>query len=285
MKLKIEHISFHYPDITGDERDVLDGINLEIGENELVGIVGRSGSGKTTLIQHFNGLLLPSSGKIALDNLTYGTDKSVMREVRRKIGLAFQFPESQFFEETVRKEIAFGIQRLEITDTQKDERVKWAMEMAGLDYQKMASRNPHFLSEGEKRRVGIASVLVMQPWLVILDEPTAGLDWKGQQQLKKLIRHYVNQGRSLVVVSHHLEILFDIVERIIVLFQGKIVFDGSRLELLSRVSDLAQWGLEAPAFFHYRPVVEKILQKDLSEVVSVADFFHKFPDSFLPISD
>ncbi|MCK5739647.1 ATP-binding cassette domain-containing protein [bacterium] len=285
MKLKIEHISFHYPDITGDERDVLDGINLEIGENELVGIVGRSGSGKTTLIQHFNGLLLPSSGKIALDNLTYGTDKSVMREVRRKIGLAFQFPESQFFEETVRKEIAFGIQRLEITDTQKDERVKWAMEMAGLDYQKMASRNPHFLSEGEKRRVGIASVLVMQPWLVILDEPTAGLDWKGQQQLKKLIRHYVNQGRSLVVVSHHLEILFDLVERIIVLFQGKIVFDGSRLELLSRVSDLAQWGLEAPAFFHYRPVVEKILQKDLSEVVSVADFFHKFPDSFLPISD
>lgn len=273
MKLKIEDISFHYPDITGDERDVLDGINLEIGENELVGIVGRSGSGKTTLIQHFNGLLLPSSGKIALDNLTYGTDKSVMRKIRRRIGLAFQFPESQFFEETVRKEIQFGIQRLEITEAEKDERVKWAMEMAGLDYSKMASRNPHFLSEGEKRRVGIASVLVMKPWLVILDEPTAGLDWKGQQQLKKLIRHYVNQGRSLVVVSHHLEILFDLVERIIVLFQGGIVFDGSRLELLSRVSDLAQWGLEPPAFFHYRPVVEKILQKDLSEIVSVADFF------------
>ena len=273
MKLKIENISFHYPDITGDERDVLNGINLEIGENELVGIVGRSGSGKTTLIQHFNGLLIPSSGKIVFDNLEYGTDKIVMRHIRQKIGLAFQFPESQFFEETVQKEIAFGIQHLEITETQKKERVTWAMEMAGLNFQKMASRNPHFLSEGEKRRVGIASVLVMKPWLVILDEPTAGLDWRGQQQLKKLIQQYVNHGRSLVVVSHHLDILFDLVERIIVLFHGKIVFDGSRRALLSQVSDFAQWGLEAPAFFQYRSAVEKILQKDLSDVVSVDDFF------------
>jgi energy-coupling factor transport system ATP-binding protein len=241
-----------------EKRDVLKNINLTIGENEIVGILGQSGSGKTTLIQHFNGLLKPTGGKIFLEEKTFWTKEISMAEIRRKVGLVFQFPENQFFEETVSAEIAFGLRNLGVPVASISERVKAALEMVRMDYERMHRQNPHLLSAGEKRRVALASILAMRPKFLVLDEPTAGLDVSGIRMLKFLVREYLDGESSIVIVSHNLELLFEVVHRLIILHLGQVVFDGKTQDLLQSERDLAKWGLQLPRYLRFLPLVNTV---------------------------
>jgi len=257
MNLSLENLSFAYSNVGASQKAVLYQINLKIGEQESVGILGQSGSGKTTLIQHFNGLLKPTSGRISLDNREFWSDQISMATIRRLIGLVFQFPENQFFKEKVKDEIAFGLQNIGCEIEQQEQRIRLSMEMVGLDYDQMGWRNPFRLSAGEKRRVALASVLVMNPAFFIMDEPTAGLDLSGINMLKSLIHLYLKQGKSIVIVSHNMVLLFELVKRMIVLYEGQIVFDGTREELLKQRQAFSTWGIKIPYYFEYANLLHK----------------------------
>lgn len=258
MKIRLENVTFAYQNFMAENRDVLKNINLTIAENEIVGILGQSGSGKTTLIQHFNGLLQPTQGRVLLDERKFGGRDISMAEIRRKVGLVFQFPENQFFEESVSAEVAFGLLNLGLPPESVAGRVRAAMEMVELDYDRMHQQTPHLLSAGEKRRVALASIVAMQPQLLVMDEPTAGLDLAGIRMLKFLVQAYMDGERSIVIVSHNIELLFELVHRIIILNHGKIVFDGKIQELLKNHEKLIEWGLHSPRYFRFLPLARKL---------------------------
>jgi len=255
MNLRLENVSFAYQNLVTEDHAALKDINLTIGSNEIVGILGQSGSGKTTLIQHFNGLLKPTRGKLFLNEKRYGSSALSIAEIRRQVGLVFQFPENQFFEETVHAEIAFGLLNLSVPVGEIPARVQAALELVGMDYS-MHLQNPHLLSTGEKRRVALASIVAMRPQLLVLDEPTAGLDLAGIRMLKGLVREYLDGERSLVIVSHNLEMLFEIIHRLIILHQGQIVFDGKIEELLDHPVALPHWGLQLPRYLRFLPLLK-----------------------------
>lgn len=257
MNLRLENVSFAYRSLVTEDQDALKNVNLTIASNEIVGILGQSGSGKTTLIQHFNGLLKPTRGNLFLDEKKYNSTAISMAEIRRQVGLVFQFPENQFFEETVHAEIAFGLLNQGVSAAEIPARIQAAMEMVGMDYQRMHQQNPHLLSTGEKRRVALASIVAMHPQLLVLDEPTAGLDLAGIRMLKGLVHEYLDGERSLVIVSHNLELLFEIVYRLVILHQGQIVFDGKIEELLDDPDVLRRWGLQLPRYLQFLPLVKQ----------------------------
>lgn len=183
MTIKIDGLTFIYNQNTPFEAKALDNINLEIKEGEFVGLIGHTGSGKSTLIQHLNGLLKPTSGRIEVGGVDITVKGTSLKEIRQKVGLVFQYPEHQLFEETVYKDIAFGPQNLGLSQEEVDARVREAMELVGLDFEGTNDRSPFELSGGQKRRVAIAGVLAMKPQVLILDEPTAGLDPKGRDDI------------------------------------------------------------------------------------------------------
>jgi len=247
MLIQVEHLVHTYAPGTPLERMALRGVSVEIGAGERVGILGPTGSGKSTLVQHVAGLLVPTAGRILLDGVAAHERTAVASARRRRVGLAFQYPEAQIFEQTVFREVAFGPRNLGLEESEVAIRVRWALEVVGLDTTVMQERVPFTLSGGEMRRVALASILAMQPEVLILDEPTAGLDPRGRRGLLDRVQAWQEEtGLTLILVSHSLEELARVVERVVVLEGGKVIADGAVRRVLSDAQLLRAAGLDVP---------------------------------------
>jgi energy-coupling factor transport system ATP-binding protein len=244
--IRVENLSHTYIPGTPLAREALRGVSLEITPGERVGLAGRTGSGKSTLVQHIAGLLAPTTGRVLLDGTLAHARTAQARAARRRIGLAFQHPEDQIFEQTVFREIAFGPRNLGLDKAEIAARVEWAINMVGLP-SAMTSRSPFTLSGGETRRVALASILAMRPEVLILDEPTAGLDPRGRRELIAHLRDWqCETGSTLLMVSHSPDELARVVERVIVLEEGQLAADGCASDVLSNVALMSAAGLDAP---------------------------------------
>ena len=247
MSIKIENLTHTYMPQSPFEKKALDNVSLEIKDGEFVALIGHTGSGKSTLIQHLNGLLEASSGQIIVDGIDI-TEKGIkLIDIRKKVGLVFQYPEYQLFEETIEKDIQFGPRNLGLSEEEIAKRVKKSMEMVGLDYITYKDKSPFDLSGGQKRRVAIAGVIAMEPKVLILDEPTAGLDPKGRDdilgQIKKLHEQY---GMTIILVSHSMEDVANIAQKIVVMNHGKVELQGRPEEVFKEVDTLEKIGLGVP---------------------------------------
>ena len=247
MSIKIESLTHIYRPGSPFEKVALKDINLTINDNDFVALIGHTGSGKSTLIQHLNGLLSPTKGKIYIDDIDI-TEKNVkLVDIRKKVGLVFQYSEYQLFEETIEKDIEFGPKNLGLSDEEIHQRVVKAMEMVGLDYNEYKDKSPFDLSGGQKRRVAIAGVIAMNPKTLILDEPTAGLDPKGRDdiltQIKKL---HDNYGMTIILVSHSMEDVANIADKVIVMNNGSVELQGPIDTVFKEVEKLESIGLAVP---------------------------------------
>lgn len=244
--LKTENLTYIYSQGTPFEKTAVNNVNLEIEEGELVCVMGHTGSGKSTLIQHFNGLLMPTSGKIYLDGEDIWKDKKKIRDVRFKVGLVFQYPEYQIFEETVFKDIAFGPKNMGLSEDEIKKRVYETAEDIGLPLESM-ERSPFEMSGGQKRRVAIAGVMAMRPRVLILDEPTAGLDPKGRDKILKLIKAYQQKTKSTVlIVSHSMEDIAEYADKILVMNKAELFCYDTPVNVFSRSEEIEQMGLDVP---------------------------------------
>lgn len=249
MSIKLNNVSYEYGQASGRSTKALDDINLVIEKNEFIGIIGHTGSGKSTLTQLFNGLLYPTSGTVEVDDQIVSEKyKDKLKSVRQKVGLVFQYPEYQLFEETIALDIAFGPKNLGLDDEEVEKRVKNSMELVGLDYEKFKDRSPFQLSGGQKRRVAIASILAMEPKYIVLDEPTAGLDPSGRDEILDELVEIFNRSEDLtvIVVSHSMEEIAKIAKRVIVMEHGKIFMDDIPENIYSKDEELSNIGLDAP---------------------------------------
>ena len=244
--IKTEHLTHTYSQGTSYEQAAVSDVNLEIEAGEMIGVIGHTGSGKSTLIQHFNGLLRPTSGKIYVDGEDIWEKPKEIRRIRFKVGLVFQYPEYQLFEDTVYKDIAFGPKNMGLSEEEIDRRVKEAALFVGLKPEHM-EKSPFELSGGQKRRVAIAGVIAMNPEVLILDEPTAGLDPKGRDRiLGQILEYHKEQKNTILLVSHSMEDIAKYVERMIVMNKGEKAFDGTPKEVFSHYKELEKLGLAAP---------------------------------------
>lgn len=245
--IEINNLSHVYSPGLPFEKKAVDDISLKIEENEFIGLIGHTGSGKSTFIQHLNGLLKPSSGEIIIDGTRVDKSGSNLTDLRKKVGLVFQYPEYQLFEETIERDIAFGPRNLDISEEEVHERVKASMESVGLDYKTYKDKSPFELSGGLKRRVAIAGVLAMEPKVLILDEPTAGLDPRGRDEILSEIKNiHENRKMTVILVSHSMEDVAKIAERIIVFDKGKVFLDGEPREIFRNEDKLLGVGLGIP---------------------------------------
>lgn len=248
MFIRLENVYFTYSLGMPFETEVLKNINLEINEGEFIGLIGHTGCGKTTLIQHFNGLLKPTSGKVFVKGIDINKKGVNLKLIRQKIGLVFQYPENQLFEETVYQEVAFGPKKLGLPEEKIEKRVREALKIVDLDYNLYTERSPFSLSGGEMRRVALASILSIRPKMLVLDEPTANLDPQGRDnilsEIKKVHRDF---GMTVVLISHNMEKIAEIVKRLLVMNRGEIIMDGSPQEIFEKhANDLIKIGLGLP---------------------------------------
>lgn len=244
--LEAENVSYKYSVGTPFQITALDRVNIKVEQGDMLAVIGHTGSGKSTLIQHFNALLKPTEGRILL----YGKDINESRETahnaRFKVGLCFQYPEYQLFESTVYKDISFGPANMGLSSSETDERVRRAADFVGLS-ENMLGKSPFDLSGGEKRRVAIAGVMAMEPEVLIMDEPAAGLDPKGRRAILELIGNYRKKtGRTVIIVSHSMEDVAGVAEKILVLNRGSVAMHGSLDEVFSRSDELRGMGLDIP---------------------------------------
>ena len=244
--MQIEDLTHTYSAGTPFQRSAVEGLSMTVGAGEFLGVIGHTGSGKSTLIQHLNGLLQPTSGRILLEGEDIWADPKKIRDVRFKVGLVFQYPEYQLFEETVYKDIAFGPKNMGLDAEEIDRRVRDAAAFVGL-HETLLDKSPFELSGGQKRRVAIAGVIAMEPKVLILDEPTAGLDPRGREAILAQLRDYHRQkGNTVILVSHSMEEIARNVDRIIVMSHAHKLMDGTPEEIFSRANELLQVGLDVP---------------------------------------
>ena len=244
--IRIENLTHTYGEGTPFRRSAVENLSLDIYHGEFLGLIGHTGSGKSTLIQHLNGLLKPTGGRVLLDGEDIWADPKKIRSVRFRVGLVFQYPEYQLFEETVYRDIAFGPTNMGLTGAELDRRVHDAARFAGLD-EGLLQKSPFALSGGQKRRVAIAGVIAMRPGVLILDEPTAGLDPAGRESILENIRAYqAAQHAAVVMVSHSMEEIASNVDRLIVMEKGTAVMNGAPGEVFSHAAELVAMGLNVP---------------------------------------
>ena len=247
MSIRVEHLKHIYDKGMPTESLALDDVSFEIADGQMFGIIGHTGSGKSTLLQHLNGLLKPESGHIVIGDVDITEPDIAMTEIRKRIGLVFQYPEYQLFEETVAKDVAFGPRNLGLAEEEIQERVREAIELVGLDYETFKERSPFELSGGQKRRVAIAGVIAMRPEALILDEPTAGLDPKAHKDVLKMVEEvHRRTGNITILVSHNMADIARLCDRVLVIDSGRVVTVGTPKEVFSRRRELAEVGLDLP---------------------------------------
>lgn len=247
MSIKLENVSFTYQPNSPYEYDALSEINLEVNEGEFIGLIGHTGSGKSTLIQHFNGLLKPTTGRVLVDGVEITAKGVKLKQIRQKVGMVFQYPEHQLFEETVFEDIAFGPKNIGLTTDKITKTVKKAMDMVDLEYNRYKDLSPFALSGGEKRRVAIAGVLAMEPKYLILDEPTAGLDPRGRDEiLSEIEQLHEKEKIAVVLVSHSMDDVARLADRLIVINNGELIYNDAPRNVFMHYQILHDIGLDIP---------------------------------------
>lgn len=246
MPIKIDNLSFTYDKKAVFRKDALKNVSLEIGDGEFWGIVGRTGSGKSTLVSHLNGLIPVQSGSIVIDDFDL-SKKHDAKKLRAKVGMVFQYPEYQLFDETVARDVAFGPKNLGLDEAEIDKRVRESLALVGMNYDEIAERSPFDLSGGQMRRVAIAGVIAMKPEVLILDEPTAGLDPKGKREIMQLVQSLRKTCKIVIMISHNMDEVASNCEKIAVLYDGELQGVFTPNELFGDADKITSYGLDMPS--------------------------------------
>ena len=269
MSIRVEHLTHIYDKGLPTEQIALEDINFTVADGELLGVIGHTGSGKSTLLQHLNGLLKPSSGRVLVGDVDITAPGVSMVEIRKRIGLVFQYPEYQLFEETVAKDVAFGPKNLGLSEQEIEERVREALELVGLDYEQIKERAPFELSGGQKRRVAIAGVVAMRPEVLILDEPTAGLDPKAHHDVLDMVQEvHRRTGNIIILVSHNMADIARVSDKIIVIDSGHLVTTGPPQEVFAQKELLRGVGLDLPPITEF---TETLREKGMALPPTILD--------------
>lgn len=247
MQVTLEHVTHTYQPGSPFQATAIREVDLTIAPGEFLALIGHTGSGKSTLAQHINGLLRPTEGRVCIDGRDIHEKGFDKRELRRRVGLVFQYPEHQLFEETVAKDIAFGPKNLGLSAGEAQERVREALERVGLPYDEIGEKSPFELSGGQMRRVAMAGVLAMRPELLVLDEPAAGLDPQSREDMLQLISGLHEKGATVVMISHSMDDVARFSTRAVVMEQGKIAMDGTPVEIFRQAERLERMGLDVPS--------------------------------------
>ena len=247
MSIKITNLTHIYAPDSPFESKAIDNVSLEINDGEFIALIGHTGSGKSTLIQHLNGLLKANEGQILINDFDITASGVSLVDIRKKVGLVFQYPEYQLFEETIEKDISFGPRNLGLSEEEINQAVRYSMSLVGLDYEKSKDKSPFDLSGGQKRRIAIAGVLAMKPEILILDEPTAGLDPKGRDDILSNIKEiHEREKNTIILVSHSMDDVAKLADRLIVMNHGKVEFFDTPIEVFKNETRLKEIGLDVP---------------------------------------
>lgn len=258
MSIQVENLTHIYDKGLPTEQKALDDVSFTVEDGQLLGVIGHTGSGKSTLLQHLNGLLKPNSGRIVVGGTDITAPGVSMVGIRKKVGLVFQYPEYQLFEETVAQDVAFGPKNLGLSEEEIQERVREALELVGLDYEVIKDRSPFELSGGQKRRVAIAGVIAMRPEVLILDEPTAGLDPKAHQDVLHMIEEvHSKTGNIIILVSHNMADIANLSDKVIVIDSGHLVTVGTPKEVFSQKEELWAVGLDLPPITEFTEILRE----------------------------
>ena len=279
MAIKINDVSFSYLKKTPNEVKALDHVSFEIPKGKITSIIGHTGSGKSTLIQMLNGLLLPDSGFLEIDDFKVTSEKRKnkrIKDLRKHVSIVFQFPEYQLFEETVEKDVAFGLKNYGLKENESIEKAHLALKEVGLD-KSFYKRSPFELSGGEKRRVAIAGILAIDPEILILDEPTAGLDPKGSELILNLIKELNRNGKTIILVTHDMNIVLNHSDYVIVLNDSTLSFTGTPSELFTK--DVSNYSIEIPELFKFALLLkEHQLNIDIEKIKNVDDLINQLKE-------
>ena len=270
MSISVRNLNYIYNPGMPGETVALSDVSFDVADGTILGIIGHTGSGKSTLLQHLNGLMKPTSGDVYIDGECITSGKVKMTDIRRKVGLVFQYPEYQLFEETVRKDVAFGPKNLGLNEEEQEARVKKAIGLVGLDYEEVKDVSPFELSGGMKRRAAIAGVIAMDPKILILDEPTAGLDPSAHREILAMVRRiHEEMGIILIFVSHNMADIAEMSDRVMVMSGGKVALEGTPAEVFSQSDKLAEMGLGVPPAREIAELIKSKAPRFESEALTI----------------
>ena len=279
MQIKISNLSYTYLAKTPNEVEALHNVSLDIPEGKITSIIGHTGSGKSTLIQTLNGLLLPTSGEVRVGEYVVTNKKKKnkkIKELRKSLAIVFQFPEYQLFEETVEKDVAFGLKNYGYKEVEAIKLAHKALEEVGID-KSFYKRSPFELSGGEKRRVAIAGIIALNPDILVLDEPTAGLDPKGSKIILNLINKFNKEGKTIILVTHDMNIVLNYSDHVVVMNDGKVAFEGTPSDLFS--GDISTYSIDVPELFKFVKLLEsKGMKLDITKIRTIDDLISQLKE-------
>lgn len=272
MSIKITNLTHIYAPDSPFESKAIDNVSLEINDGEFIALIGHTGSGKSTLIQHLNGLLKANEGQILINDFDITAKDVSLVDIRKKVGLVFQYPEYQLFEETIEKDISFGPRNLGLSEEEINQAVRYSMSLVGLDYEKSKDKSPFDLSGGQKRRIAIAGVLAMKPEILILDEPTAGLDPKGRDDILSNIKEiHEREKNTIILVSHSMDDVAKLADRLLVMNHGKVEFFDTPIEVFKNETRLKEIGLDVPQVLQLANQLRENGFEISSEILTIDD--------------